>query len=391
MRLGGLVVMLVVGMRGAIAQPAAEEPPVQEIEPEPPETTVAPAPAPTTPPVSHAAPVHTMDELTIPTSFLRFGINFFADSGLAVTTRSPRTSFMIGTLGVRMLGQLSSSLDALGELAFETTDGRALADIEQVALRWRTAPGVLELGRFHTNLGYWNTAYHHGLWLQVPIARPHALRFEDDGGLLPVHWVGGQYTLVTGTVATSFAVGNGRGDVVDDILVAADNNTAKALLLKSRIKTERIEAGATVIYDLIAAADAMIRPALPRQRIHEVIGNAYFVLRGDGPIVVAESFAIRHQTTSQSWTTYALYGLVGYAISERFTVYGAGDAVTGADDDPFFRPDPVMSPSADIVEVLVGARYDTSTWSALKLELQLEHRMNDGDDYTSIVNWAFGL
>ena len=56
---------------------------------------------------------------------------------------------------------------------------------------------MLEVGRFHTDIGYWNTAFHHGLWLQIPVERPHVLRFEDDGGLVPVHWVGGAYTLET--------------------------------------------------------------------------------------------------------------------------------------------------------------------------------------------------
>jgi hypothetical protein len=366
---------------------------VQDIVPEEPAPPPKPAPAPT--PVAHSHPVHTMDEVAVPTSFLRFGINFFGDTSFLVTTPDrPHSVFAVGALGVRLLGQLSPSLDALAELAFEITEGEPLADIEQVAIRWRAGRGVLELGRLHTDLGFWNRAYHHGLWLQTPIERPQALRFEDDGGIIPVHWVGAHYTLgVTDQFAAVVGLGNGRGDIVDDILTNSETNDGKSVLIKLRYKTTLGEVGLSAIYDLIAPADAMIRPALPDESIHELIGNAYVAIRGDGPIVIGEGYAIRHQASDASWLTYSAYGLVGYTIAERVTPYAAIDTIIGADDDPFFRPDPAMSPSIDFVEVLVGIRVDVSTWSAVKLELRLDHPLDDSNnnDYTGVLNWSFGL
>jgi len=401
----GLSVLL--WCRVALAQPAApaqdkaddhDADSVQEIAPEDP-APEDPAPKPEVPAPEVPAPskpreqVHTMDELAVPATYLRFGINFFGDTSLTFTSPDrPHSAFAIGTLGLRMLGQLSPSLDALAELAFETTSQGPLADIEQVALRWRKGPGLLEVGRVHTNFGYWNTAYHHGLWLQTPIERPRALRFEDEGGLLPVHWVGAHYTLVpgSGAFAVTLGIGNGRGDIVDDIRVSDDTNEAKATLVKVRYKTSTFEAGAGAIYDVIAPANAMVRPALPGQRLHELIGNAYVALRTDGPILIGEGYAFRHQTSNESWMTYAAYGLVGYAIAEGAVLYTAADVVHGASDDPFFRPD-TSTPGLDVLELLLGARIDVSTWSALKLELRFEHPEAGEDDYGGALNWSFGL
>lgn len=42
-------------------------------------------------------------------------------------------------------------------------------------------------GRFHTPLGYYTIAYHHGMELQTAIEKPRFIDFEDHYGVLPVH------------------------------------------------------------------------------------------------------------------------------------------------------------------------------------------------------------
>ena len=66
-----------------------------------------------------------------------------------------------------------------------------VVDVErlQIAYRWSDALR-LTAGRGHTALGYWNESYHHGKLLQPTVERPEVLKFEDDGGILPVHFVG---------------------------------------------------------------------------------------------------------------------------------------------------------------------------------------------------------
>src|SRR5262249_32964475 len=48
----------------------------------------------------------------------------------------------------------------------------------------------LSAGRYHTGIGYYNTAFHHGSYFETAIGRPRIFRFEHDGGVLPIHEVG---------------------------------------------------------------------------------------------------------------------------------------------------------------------------------------------------------
>lgn len=74
----------------------------------------------------------------------------------------------------------------------------------------------VSLGRYHTPINWWNTAFHHGLWLQTSINRPEMTQF--GGQFIPVHFVGG---LIEGMLPAhgfninyNFGLGNGRGSVI---------------------------------------------------------------------------------------------------------------------------------------------------------------------------------
>ena len=60
--------------------------------------------------------------------------------------------------------------------------------IERFQLGWFVTPQTtLWLGRHHSPLGYWNTQFHHGTYLQTSIKRPAISGFDDHGGVLPSH------------------------------------------------------------------------------------------------------------------------------------------------------------------------------------------------------------
>ena len=88
----------------------------------------------------------------------------------------------------------------------------------------------VSFGRYHTPINYWNTAFHHGQWLQTTITRPEMIQF--GGRFLPVHFVG---ALVEGAVPAGgwnlnykAGVGNGRGTVISRGGDAGDNNGDRA-------------------------------------------------------------------------------------------------------------------------------------------------------------------
>lgn len=68
---------------------------------------------------------------------------------------------------------------------------REIPHLERFQLGWLIRPETtLWLGRFHTPLGYWNTRFHHGKYLQTTISQPAIETFEHAGGILPLHTSG---------------------------------------------------------------------------------------------------------------------------------------------------------------------------------------------------------
>lgn len=88
-------------------------------------------------------------------------------------------------------------------------------EIQRLQLGWRMGDSgdTLWVGRFHTPIGYWNTAYHHGTYLQTSISRPAIEEFEGGDGPLPTHLSGllweGVAGLPHGALHYSLAAGLG--------------------------------------------------------------------------------------------------------------------------------------------------------------------------------------
>ena len=99
----------------------------------------------------------------------------------------------------------------------------------------------VSFGRYHTPINYWNTAFHHGQWLQTTVSRPEMTQF--GGKFIPVHFVG---ALVEGATPAgglnfnyNFGVGNGRGNVISRAGDAGDNNNARAWLVNMFVRPDR--------------------------------------------------------------------------------------------------------------------------------------------------------
>lgn len=126
----------------------------------------------------------------------------FADVGMfrsgennAVYGRGNK-GFMVGSLDLYLTPQFGDRVKALVETVIEVDrDGSAVVDLERVQAGYTFSDALTAwIGRFHTPYGYWNTAFHHGAQIQTSILRPRFLDFEDKGGILPAHTVGGWLT-----------------------------------------------------------------------------------------------------------------------------------------------------------------------------------------------------
>jgi len=232
----------------------------------------------------------------------------------------------------------------------------------------------LSVGRYHTAIGYYNTAYHHSTWFQTATGRPFLFQFEDRGGILPVHTVGASLSglIPSGALGLHYVaeVGNGRAsrapfleepvqNVIDD-----QNHKAYNLALFARPEAIRgLQAGFSIYRDLLAPNGA--------PRIGETILAAHAVYIRPNFEWLNEALVVRHAPMGLAhvFQTPGFYT----QISKRFGAYRPYfryQYVNGSDNEPIF-PDVRrrQGPSA-------GLRFDASESVALKLQY----------DYTTIRN-----
>jgi hypothetical protein len=105
---------------------------------------------------------------------------------------SSNSVFRAGEFDLFMTSKLSEKWSFVGELVIGTDQSNEWGlDMERYQLTYRANPNFeISAGRYHTAIGYYNTAFHHGTWFQTAAGRPFMYYFEDSGGLLPVHSVG---------------------------------------------------------------------------------------------------------------------------------------------------------------------------------------------------------
>src|SRR3989449_6827443 len=177
-------------------------------------------------PISGAAQTHP-DQATPPASeYPSLRLTGFGNIDFAAQNKSegPR-GFNEGQFVLHLASALSPRVNFFGELSFTPrTDAGAgspavtgfNAEVERAIIRFDHSDRLkVSFGRYHTPINWWNTAFHHGQWLQTTISRPEMVQF--GGKFIPVHFVG---ALVEGSLPAGgwnvnyqAGVGNGRGNV----------------------------------------------------------------------------------------------------------------------------------------------------------------------------------
>jgi len=348
-------------------------------------------------------PSSTDQELTLDRLVLsaanRIDLNFFGDVSL-IQLNEQKAAFTIGAVGFQVTAHLADHLVGRTEYVVKYAEGETVIDLERLYLEYRTARWALIAGRTHSELGYWNTAFHHGTWLQLTMNRPHVLDFEEGGGILETHSVGltAMYGPKRGDsgVDLMLAVGNGHGRTIDVVQTGSDNNWAKSVLLRLGlvgIGHPALRFGINVGVDEIAAESAAVRPLLPDKSILELVTGFYLALRSEGLVVYSETYNILHHGGGQTWQLTDGFLLAGYRFG-AVTPFGEIEARRGDGfSDPYYRPDPAVGshsiPPANFVEGTLGVRYELNAWSALKVEVAAAS-FSDRTDYRAEINWSFG-
>jgi hypothetical protein len=343
-------------LQAALAQATAAIP-----KPTPPEAA-PPSPPEPEPQTEHASS-ETMD---LNKTLLR--IRGFSDVTLhGSNQKGDTTSFSLGQLDLFVTSDISDRLKFLSEIVFEAGPDNAFGvDVERLLLTYSFNDFLhIGVGRFHSAIGYYNTAYHHSTWLQTTTGRPFLFQFEDQGGILPIHNVGATASgrIPSGHLGLQYVaeVGNGRtsrSPLSEAVQNVVDENNRKSVNFAIFARPDAVpglQTGFSIYRDLLAPQNS--------PRIGENIFAAHAVYVGRSFEWLNEALLIRHAPlgTARVFETPGFYT----QVSKRFGSYRPYVRYQYVNVSP---TEPVFSDVGLRHGPSVGLRYDLSEFVALKLQ-----------------------
>src|SRR5438309_9861010 len=239
----------------AAAVPTAEAAAPVPAAPKPEMAEAAPAPAPMH---QHEQAESQATTRQLEARYPSLQIRGFGEVNFSATDqRGAISGFNLGQLDLHLASALSHKVTYFGELTFNAQSAGYTLEVERSIIRYDYNDFFkLSFGRYHTPIGYWNTAFHHGAWLQTTISRPDMVRI--GGTFIPVHFVGvlAEGNIPSGGAGLSYSagVGNGRGSIISRPGDAGDNNNNRAWVanLYSRpVRLYGLQVGVSVYRDKI--------------------------------------------------------------------------------------------------------------------------------------------
>lgn len=310
-------------------------------------------------------------------SFHGFGNVDFSYKNAARNTskRSSSNTFTLGQLDLFATSQLTDNMSILSEIVLEGDSANKMSiDLERLLFQWRPSDYFnADIGRFHTSVGYYNTAYHHGAWFQTAIGRPTILDFEDGGGIIPSHMVGLHMhgEIPSGKLGLGYIleVGNGRAYKESDpgtVQNKTDSDQYKAVNLAFVARPDGVpglQIGAGLYHDTISAIpDTKL---LAVKRTEEFMLHAHAVYKSGPWEYLSEGYLVNHKTAGDAeHNTPAGFVQLAHKFNTLtpFTRFSYVNAVSGDRLWPFVGADGLHYGPG------VGVRWDFCNLAALKLQ-----------------------
>lgn len=291
----------------------------------------------------------------------------FADTRYTAT-EGQDPGFRLGQIVGHATASLSEHVVFFGELSLSYRGSGYVATMERAILRYDFNDAVkVSAGRYHTPISYWNTAYHHGLWLQGSVDRPLAVTFGTP--FIPVHFVG---AMVEGRIPNTpvhymGGVGNGRSSSGIGAQDGGDANGRRAVILSGSVQPTDLpglRVGGGAYLDRVPDAGA--------GETDERILSGHVVWNRGMLDIVAEYIDVSHEPVAGGGTlgSSAYYVHAGVRLSgslDDFTPYGRWETMDVDPADPVFG---AVLP--DYEALIVGVRYDVESLAALKAEYRNE-------------------
>ncbi len=302
----------------------------------------------------------------------RLHLNAYGDVGYQASDLSHSSnSFALGSFDLFLTSRLSDHVSVLGEALFLAAPDNSIdVDLERLMFQYKFNDYFqFGIGRYHTDIGYYNATFHHIQWFSTPIGRPLFLNFDDFGGFLPLQEVGLSMNgnIPSGDLGLHWVaeVGNGRSHIPDAETAQnrVDDNQGKSFNIN-------ISAHPKFLSGLVPGFsfyhDDLTAPGMPK--INQSISDAYIVYTNARLEWLNEALLIRNNPANERiFYVPAFYTQVSYAFGKYRPYFryawensNTADPLYGVDGSDVF-----VSRQND---ASLGVRYDVNNFAAIKLQ-----------------------
>jgi len=269
-------------------------------------------------------------------------------------------------------------------------------EIERLHVGYSTNESNLAiLGRFHNPIGYWNTQFHHGTYLQSTITRPAIINFEDNNGILPTHTTGLMYELSSstgeGAVKLSLSLGLGpEFDTTSRLLEPLDllgfNDGKNRLSSTLRVAYQPDELGPDDVGIFFGYTTIPITGSTTGEIDQSLVG--VYVNKQSGDLAITSAIYNTYNdvtiVTNNSDNFISGYLQAEYQINSPWLVYSRYEGINGSDSDPYLS---LLNYYND-QSIIFGLRFDFLRKHAITLEIS-EKEFTNADDHTHYsLQWS---
>jgi hypothetical protein len=274
--------------------------------------------------------------------------------------------FVVGQYDLFITSQINDRVTFLGETVFEwDNESKAWSlDLERAIIKYSIKDYFnISAGKFHTAFGYWNNAFHHGSVIQPTITRPVIVRFEDNGGYLPIHQVGVQFTGAAITsknfgynifVSNGQSQGNSGGAQTYNTQALSGNVSVEPvenLQFIASFFTQRVPAGSRTYQDVVLTEDSK----------YTLLNGAVAYFNPSSPVEFTAEYYNISNTMTSVYNANAFFVYVGLPINKKLVPYVVYNKASFQTGNTFFIKN-------DINETTFGLRYIFSPQVVWKLE-----------------------
>ena len=298
--------------------------------------------------------------------------------------------FTIGQAVAHVTASLDDRLRVFGEFSMTAKDSEFKTSVERLIVRYDFSDRYkLSGGRYHSPIGYWNSAFHHGAWLQTTTSRPESTRFGSK--IIPIHFVG---VLLEGSMPRNrwglsykAGFGNGRHANVAQAGDAGDINGDRAWLLQLNAAPDRffgLKTGVGFYTDTVTPND--------RPEIDEKTYSVYAAWEKESPELIFEYLHSDHKLASDGsvgGSVDAYYAQFAYRLSgarNQWKPYTRYESTDVDDSDPLLGDQ-----GLDYTAAILGVRWDFNAYAAIKGEYRSEEFNNGGRENNFRLQISFVL